>query len=78
MTYQELVAHFGGTQTKTAAALGCDQSLVSRWKREGMPLRWQLIAEAVSGAVLLADRSLLPNALRDDAPPTPPTDGACA
>lgn len=66
MTYEQLIAHFGGTQVKAARALACDQSLVSRWKRVGVPLHWQLLAEAVSNRALLADRSLLPAEVRPE------------
>ena len=56
MTYDQLAAHFGGP-TRAADALGIeDRRTVHAWKRRGVPARWQMKAEKVSGGKLRADK----------------------
>lgn len=47
---KDLIKYFGG-QTKTGKALGCSQSLVSRWLNNGadMPSHFALKAEKLTG-----------------------------
>lgn len=55
MTYEQLVAHFGGP-TKAGDALGLDRRHVFNWKDRRIPSKWQMKAEMVSRNKLRADR----------------------
>lgn len=57
MTYNEAIRHFGGTQTKLAAALGIKQSAVSLWGRV-IPKHYQYQIEVITGGALLVDPDL--------------------
>lgn len=51
MKFDDIITHFG-TQEKTAAALGINQSSVAAWKRSGVPLVRQYQIQVVSGGAL--------------------------
>ena len=56
MKYDQLDRHFGGPQ-KIATALGIkSRQTVHSWKSIGVPAKWQLKAERLSGGKLRADR----------------------
>ena len=57
MTYSEAIAHFGGTQTKLAAALGVAQPTVSCWGG-AIPPQYQYQIEVITGGALKADADL--------------------
>lgn len=56
MTYDELLAYYGGTQEKVAVGLQCNQSTVSDWSRAGViPDARQLQIEKLTKKKLRAD-----------------------
>lgn len=55
MTYQQLLAHFGGL-SKVAEALGVDRRRVWNWSERRIPSKWQAKIESVSDGKLRADK----------------------
>ena len=56
MTPREVVDFYGGTQVKTAAALGLTQAAISEWFRLGyVPLGRQYEIQILTGGRLRAD-----------------------
>lgn len=65
MTYDEVFAFCGGTQTKMAHMLGVSQAAVSRWSRmPRIPTNQQFRIAALSGGALTVDPACLPASLQ--------------
>lgn len=62
MNYDDLINHFGGSQTKVAAAIGISQSAISRWKTDNggrIPRIQQFVIQALTLGVLEPDVDVL-------------------
>lgn len=64
MRYDDILKHWGNSLSDAAAAIGLRRQTVHKWKATGIPEKWQLEIELLTGGKLKADPAIKREFLR--------------